>query len=236
MWFDQQSYNIRCEWGAGGVAALAGTVDVLVVVDVLSFSTCVDVATRHHAIVYPYPLKDESAAAFAQRIHGVLAGPRGSGSFSLSPASMTQASAGMRIVLPSLNGATLSRLTGSTPTLSGCFRNAGAVARCVGTFGPRVGVIPAGEQWPDGTLRPSLEDWLGAGAILSHLDGLFSPEASAARGAFEAHRGDLVAALKQCVSGRELIEQGWESDVLIAGELDVSATAPILRDGAYRAA
>ncbi|PYO76563.1 MAG: hypothetical protein DMD63_14090, partial [Gemmatimonadetes bacterium] len=128
MWFDQQSYNIRCEWGAGGVAALAGTVDVLVVVDVLSFSTCVDVATRHHAIVYPYPLKDESAAAFAQRIHGVLAGPRGSGSFSLSPASMTQASAGMRIVLPSLNGATLSRLTGSTPTLSGCFRNAGAVA------------------------------------------------------------------------------------------------------------
>ena len=96
-------------------------------------------------------------------------------------------------------------------------------------------MIPAGEQWPDGTLRPSLEDWLGAGAILSQLDGAFSPEARAARTAFEAHRGDLVTALKECVSGRELIEQGWESDVLIAGELEVSVTAPILSEGAYRA-
>ena len=148
---------------------------------------------------------------------------------------MTHVSAGLRIVLPSLNGATLSRLTGSTPTISGCFRNAGAVARCASTFGARIGVIAAGEQWPDGTLRPSLEDWLGAGAVLSHLDGLFSPEATAARAAFEAHRGDLVFALKECVSGRELIEKGWESDVLIAGELEVSVTAAILSDGAYRA-
>jgi phosphosulfolactate phosphohydrolase-like enzyme len=44
----------------------------------------------------------------------------------------------------------------------------------------------------------------------------------------------LVAVLKECVSGRELIDRGWESDVLIAGELEVSSTAPILKDGAYR--
>jgi 2-phosphosulfolactate phosphatase len=39
--------------------------------------------------------------------------------------------------------------------------------------------------------------------------------------------------LKQCGSGRELIERGFEQDVEIASELDVSESAPTLVDGAY---
>lgn len=39
--------------------------------------------------------------------------------------------------------------------------------------------------------------------------------------------------LLSCSSGRELIERGFEADVRLAGELDVSAAAAQLHDGAY---
>jgi hypothetical protein len=39
--------------------------------------------------------------------------------------------------------------------------------------------------------------------------------------------------LKQCSSGKELIERGFEEDVVLASALDVSGCAPTLVDGAY---
>jgi 2-phosphosulfolactate phosphatase len=48
--------------------------DVIIVVDVLSFSTCVDVATSRGAVILPYPWMDSSAVAFADANHAELAG------------------------------------------------------------------------------------------------------------------------------------------------------------------
>jgi 2-phosphosulfolactate phosphatase len=124
-------------------------------------------------------------------------------------------------------------MTGRVPTLSGCLRNAAAVARADQSFDQRIGVIGAGERWPDGSLRPCVENWLGAGAILSHLKGRLSPEAILACDAFLAHRPAVETLLHESASGRELVEQGWADDVSIAAELNASTTAPILRDGAY---
>lgn len=50
----QAEYDIRCEWDEGGVLELSRKSDVVIIVDVLSFSTCVDIATARGAIVYPY--------------------------------------------------------------------------------------------------------------------------------------------------------------------------------------
>jgi len=234
MWFDQDAYALRCEWGPAGIAALAPCSDVIVLVDVLSFSTCVDVALSRGARVYPYRWRDTSARDFAVSVGAVLAGPRSREEISLSPASLRHLSAGARFVLPSPNGATLSRLTGSLPTLTGCLRNAAAVARAAQAYGMRIGVVPAGEQWPDGSLRPGIEDWLGAGAILSHLAGSTSPEADLAREAFLRQRATLATVIESCASGRELIEQGWSEDVLLATELESSLCAAVLIEHAYQ--
>src|SRR5207249_12001158 len=92
--------------------------------------------------------------------------------------------------------------------------------------GSSFNVIPAAECWRDGSLRPALEDLLGAGAILQWLPGPRSPEADSAVALFEACRGRLVDTLDQCGSGRELDERGHSRDKFIAGQLDVSSCVP----------
>jgi 2-phosphosulfolactate phosphatase len=235
MWFDQSAYEIRCEWGERGIEMLAPMVDAIVIVDILCFSTCVDIGTSGGALIYPYRWRDESAAAFARDIGATLAGRRGSARISLSPPSLRNVTRGMKLVLPSPNGATLSCLTGDTPTFAACFRNAAAVAIAARALGPRIGVIPSGERWPDGSLRPCLEDWLGAGAVIGHLSGSLSPESETARRAFELHMHDLERTLRGTGSARELIEQGWSEDVVVASQIGSSTAAPRLIDGAYRA-
>jgi 2-phosphosulfolactate phosphatase len=94
-------------------------------------------------------------------------------------------------------------------------------------------VIPAGERWRDGSLRPALEDWIGAGAILSSLPGSRSPEAEAAVALFARHRDDLVETLDRCASGREHQARGHDRDKLVAGDLDVSACVPRFDGTAY---
>src|SRR5262249_14162707 len=135
--------------------------------------------------------------------------------------------------LPSPNGSTLSLGAGATPTMTACFRNSRAVASAAAKYGRRIAVIPSGERWDDGSLRPAFEDWICAGAIISHLAGDLSPEAGSALAAYLNVKSQLRHSLMQCGSGRELIERGFESDVEIASELDVSECAPTLVDNAY---
>jgi 2-phosphosulfolactate phosphatase len=158
----QANYDIRCEWGEQGVLGLSPTGDVVIIVDVLSFSTCVDMATARGATVYPYQWEDARAREFAIAIDAELAVARGAGRFSLSPSSFLDTPTGTSVVLPSPNGASLSLATRDTITLAGCLRNASAVAKAALRLGKRISVIPAGERWEDNSLRPSLEDWLGA--------------------------------------------------------------------------
>jgi len=232
--FDQADFDIRCEWGEKGLSHLLPTSDVTIVVDVMSFSTCVSVAVGRGAIVYPYRYKDDSAAIFAQSVGAEAAGARGKARYSLSPASLLLLEEGGRLVLPSPNGAALSLATGETPTFAGCLRNARAVARSAQRIGRKIAVIPAGERWKeDSSLRPAFEDLIGAGAVISHLKGSLSVEARMAMQAFLNVRQDLLPSLQACSSGRELREMGFEEDIPLIARLDAEEYAPILRNGAY---
>jgi 2-phosphosulfolactate phosphatase len=233
MTFTQAEFDIRLEWGEQGVNLLAPISDVVIIVDVLSFSTSVEIVTSRKAIVYPYRWRDESAAEFARSIGAELAQKRRDVGLSLSPQSLLNIPAGTKLVLPSPNGATLTLATGSIPTLAGCLRNARAVAEAAKKFGSRIAIIPAGERWPDGSLRPSYEDLIGAGAIANYLLGNLSPEAYAAKSAFLATENILAELLQHCGSGKELVERGYKEDVSLAARLNVSACVPTLQEGAY---
>ena len=220
--------NVDCEWGRQGLDALASSCDVLIIVDVLSFSTAVEIAASRGARVLPLPWADGDLGGWSSDGETIVAGARGSGRPSLSPASLLAIGAGTRLVLPSPNGAELSTRAPGKPVLTGCLRNACAVASAAARLGDRIGVVPAGERWPDGSLRPAFEDWVGAGAILAHLQAERSPEAEAAVDAFRGARSALAHWLRRSVSGRELVGRGFERDVALAAELDVSACVPRL--------
>lgn len=235
--FDQQKFDVRLEWGERGVATLTPISDVVIIVDVLSFSTSVEIAVSRGAVVFPFPWRDSRAADFAASVDAVLAGKRNASGYSLSPASLTTVPNGTRIVLPSPNGAALSLAARPTPVIAGCLRNAQAAAHAASRLGRRIAVVAAGERWKDdGSLRPAVEDLIGAGAIVSGLAGVKSPEALAAEAVFRHAEAQIAYRLTACGSGKELIVQGFAGDVILASDLNASDCVPILIDQAYRPA
>jgi 2-phosphosulfolactate phosphatase len=236
MIFNQSEFDLRCEWGLHGVNQLASISDVVVIVDILSFSTCVEIATNNGAIIFPYQWKDESALDRAKSVQGELASSKrtSNNGYSLSPTSLINIPAGTKLILPSPNGSLLTLRTGKIPTLAGCLRNCEAVARFAESYGGKIAVIPAGERWEeDNSLRLAFEDLIGAGAILSFLNGSLSPEAEIAVSAFDAFKKDLWGKLKKCSSGKELIARGFEFDVELAAAFNVSNCVPLFDENAY---
>ncbi len=238
MYYDQGSFDIRCEWGLEGLQELLPASRAVVIVDVLSFTTSVDIAAGNGALVYPFRSKDQTAAAYARSRDALMANATREfegGGYSLSPSSLLDIPAGTALVLPSPNGSTLSLSTGDIPTFAGCIRNATALAGVLRQYATGISIIAAGELWKQQqTLRPAIEDLIGAGAVIHALEGTRSPEAETAAHVFEAFRDDLESVLCTSGSGKELIGRGFAADVRLAAALDASRCVPVLKDGAYR--
>ena len=235
MIFDQFEYDIRCEWGIKGIEMLSPVSDVIIIVDILSFSTSVDIAVSNGATVIPYLFDSKKAFDFSLSVNAILAeiDRKVPGKFSLSPSSLINIPRHTRLVLPSPNGSSLSISADNSFTLCGCIRNAKAVAEFAMLKGKRISVIPAGEKWPDGSLRPAFEDIAGAGAIISYLKGELSPESRAALAVYKCIETELKEQIRKCNSGLELTERGFENDIDLAAELNVSHCVPGLVAGAY---
>ena len=124
--------------------------------------------------------------------------------------------------------------------LVGSLLNAKATAAAAATTaaaeGGDVTVLACGERWRDtGKLRFALEDYLGAGAILSRLHAdagcNCSADAELCARAFEAAAPDLERLIRECPSGRELQELSKGDDVRHSARLDLYDVAVVMRDG-----
>jgi 2-phosphosulfolactate phosphatase len=241
--------RIRLAWGRRGAQAAAERGDILVVIDTLRFSTAAATAVHHGALIYPCATDEVLVTALAERVGGEVALHTLSSTpdthtsaptrFSLSPRSYLGIEPGMHVVLPSPNGATCCQYGAQAAALFvGALVNAQAVAAAVSHLlapddGLNATLLACGERWrePDeeGILRFALEDYLGAGAILSALPFAQTIEAQACSATFQAMHNQLDAALWACESGQELRAKGLGEDVRFAAQLNCYDTVPMLR-------
>ncbi|MFP7299227.1 2-phosphosulfolactate phosphatase [Neobacillus niacini] len=244
--FDQSPYTCRVEWGRRGAREAAERGDIIIIVDVLSFSSTVVSALHYDAVIYPYP-PNLDGKEYAKNINAEFILGRSeaakAGKPTLSPVSFNEKHRNKKFVLTSLNGAFCTWIASKVPALLiGSLLNAASVAEVCNQLrlqkNASITVIPCGELWSDGkeeedTLRPAIEDYLGAGAILSYLEGEKSPEAEVCIGAFQQAKPKLTQFIWDCGSGRELREKGFEADVGHCSLLNAYQTVPILKDNHF---
>ncbi|MCC7439330.1 MAG: 2-phosphosulfolactate phosphatase [Armatimonadetes bacterium] len=237
-------WEVDLAWGRRGARDAAARGDVMVVVDVLSFSTAVATAVAHGGAVYPCGKQDD-VTAIAQSVGAAVAVHRRNavaGQFSLSPLSFCSMQPGQRVVLPSPNGSVCSHYGRHIPALfAGALVNAAATASAAmiecAKHRQRLTIICAGERWEDDFeqegMRVAIEDYLGAGSIISQIAAPKSPEAILCELAFSASRETLSELLHGCCSGRELTERGFRGDVDHAQQLDCYPVAAVLSNGCF---
>ncbi|MFT4270287.1 MAG: 2-phosphosulfolactate phosphatase [Pantoea sp.] len=237
-YFSQQNFDIRLEWGSLAAEYLAQDAECVIIVDVMSFSTCVSLANDQGALIAPWPWKDDSARRYATDIGAQAASIDrrfSEHTFTLSPASLLKIPSGSRLVLPSPNGSTVAfkaREKGVTVFSAG-LRNCQATANACRHF-HSILLIPCGERWPDGSLRPAIEDYVAAGGIIAALgERCRSPEAEMALAAYQSAQQHDFAALRQCASALELIERGFATDVDLCLAQDKSQVACQLIDNFF---
>jgi 2-phosphosulfolactate phosphatase len=242
--------SVHVTWGPTGAALAAERGDVVVVVDVMSFSTALSIAVARDftCLVYTDAEIEQlgGPALAAIRLGARPLGARAKaapGQPSLSPASVLAADPGQRVVISSLNGASVvAAAAGASALLIGSLRNATPCARAAAhllgtTRAGRITVVACGEQWssvaPDASgIRPCAEDWLGAGAVcavLAELGYSLSAEARLAAATWSTELG--FGDLSDCVSARELRSAGYGADVELALQVDTDEKVPVRMAG-----
>lgn len=208
--FDQSRYQVRFEWGVTGLERLAPS-DVVVVVDVLRFSTTVaDRVAAGESVAL-------DADAHAVSLNGAVVAARAS-------------ALGATVLLGSLRNARAA----AEAVLAEQVRRGERTSIAVIAAGELL------SRDTDAPLRFAVEDQLGAGAVIDALGALgvdhTSPEAAAVCESFRGLRGAVRHLLTASGSGQELLERGARDEVVRAAEVDAVASAPLLRDGVFVAA
>jgi 2-phosphosulfolactate phosphatase len=201
--FDQSRYQVRLEWGAEGLARLAAS-DIVVVVDVLRFSTTVtDAVARGERVA----LDDAALTA------------------SVNGAAVAQAAAetGALVLLGCLrNAAAVAHAVLAEQVRRGDRTSVAVIAG--GELSGGELRFAAEDQLGAGAVVDAL-----AALGLDHS----SPEAAVACEAFRGLRGAARHLLTASGSGQELLERGLRDEVLNASAIDAADVVPVLRDGSF---
>lgn len=149
MFYHQTPYDIRLEWGEQGIDALAPISEAVIIIDILSFTTCVDICLSRNTTVYPFPWGERDARSFANSRKAILASKRKKfdTAYSLSPSSLIKIPEHTKLVLPSPNGSTLTlRSSQHCKTFAGCLRNAEHLSQFLNKKYQKISIIPCGER------------------------------------------------------------------------------------------
>ncbi|MDE0545289.1 2-phosphosulfolactate phosphatase [Microbacterium sp. C7(2022)] len=224
--FDQSTYQVRFDWGLSGLERLAPA-DIVVVVDVLNFSTHVIAEFESGREVVPdaataAPGFDGAPiAALAGRSDGtvLLATHRNCGAVARE-VMRVQTERGTRTSVAVIAAGERDGLDDALVERDGLEAAAGAFA-----------------HGQSGAVRFAVEDFLGAGAVIAALGDLgidhCSPEAVAAAEAHRALRGATRHLLSASGTGRQLAAAGQGHALAAALAAGESAVVPRLRAGTF---
>ena len=246
--FDQSSYQVRFDWRLAGLARLAPA-DVIVVVDVLRFSTAVTAAVEAgNAVALRAELSRNgapisvAAGAHAERGATILLGCLRNRAAVADAIVREQHERGGRVSVAIIAAGERAPRHAPEPM------RFGTLGAGVGAGAPSEQASPREWHAPASTERAltidenaaprfSVEDLLGAGAIIDALTtrGIdhASPEAAVASEGFAALCRAMGHLLGASGSGRELTDRGLGADVSFAAQLDASTVVPVLRAGSF---
>jgi 2-phosphosulfolactate phosphatase len=199
----EPGFDINCCWGFKLDAKVIFSYDVCIIVDVLSFSTSLDLLLHTK-----------------QNTENILASTHLIRKFSSK-----------KLKITSPVGLPQQLKLHKKPVLVGCMRNARAVARIARQLGNTVLVIPMGDKLSDDEFKTCSEDFIAAGAIISYMKGTRSPESNAAQDIYNSSKGDIEEMVKLSSSARQMILKGFSIEVDQACQFNKSKHVPLLEKG-----
>ena len=239
---------VKLIWDGNGLNDAIKHNNIIIIVDVLRFSSTAITAVNNGTTIIPsYTL---SHAKTLSKKNGAMVSALSK--YSLSPASFLKVPRNSEIILVSTNGARYSRLSSNAQlVLVGALLNAGAVAKHAYAiskqFGRDIAIVAAGEKklvkkmgrnafeesFADDKNKDwfCLEDFLGAGAIISGIAMEKTDEALYAQATFQKYKNKLLSIIRSAVSGRYLIDLKKENDIEFCSQLNKYTIVPQMVQG-----
>jgi len=241
--------KVKLDWNIEGLQFALKEKNIIVIVDTLRFSSAVTTAIANGFTIYPVS-NEEKGKEFAKSIGAEMSGRSEIAKYSLSPQSFLKTSDNKKVVLYSPNGARCAELIkGKDIAYIGCLLNAKAVGKQVTKISKKtnrnVTIIAAGEKrgielgerieyFKDkkGFQKVfAVEDYLGAGAIISYINLPKTPEAEVCELAFNSSKNKLEKLLLESFSGKYLVQTKRKGDVEWSTQLNYYNVVPIVREG-----